>query len=184
MAALPKSPAQAPIVSAPWANGAPEPVVAPAAQQPPAQTVIATAQTAQTGESDGQTQNSSGDPQSQAGENVDAIQAAKELLFDAQEGLAELNRHKAHFDKAFKAATDQVDACVAALEALQPRETLASVIQEYHASQKRMLAERAKRLDSVRSSGVDFKALLTFKAPIDNAMARKTGRGGVRPVKL
>ncbi len=55
----------------------------------------------------------------------------------------------------------------------------------YLASQKKQLEIRAGRIKMVRESGVNLAELnkMVSKAPIDNAMARKTQRGVLRPTR-
>ena len=58
-------------------------------------------------------------------------------------------------------------------------------ISSYLESQKAALNDRARRKALIKDSGVDLKELTrNLKAPIDAAMARRTGRGTQRPVKV
>lgn len=58
-------------------------------------------------------------------------------------------------------------------------------ISSYLESQKAALNDRARRKALIKESGVDLKELTrNLKAPIDAAMARRTGRGTQRPTKV
>lgn len=102
----------------------------------------------------------------------------------AQSKLGRVREQKADCETAFKAAQEEVDFLTVEMEKLQPAQSVTNTIQEYHASQRKLLDERAEKLKSLRSLGVDFKELLRVKAPIDSAMGRKNGRGLSRPTNI
>lgn len=150
---------QAAATATPWSGGGEVPVSAPVAAQvqPPVKTVdVAVVKPA-----------SLGDELEAINASIARAQAEKAKII-AQ--LAELNT--------------KADDLVQELEKYNPVPSVANTIQAYHQSQQRLRDERASRLVALRNSGVDFKALLEIKAPIDNAMSRKTGRGGQRPTGL
>lgn len=184
MAQIPTSPLQAPVSGAPWGNTGKGVKTAPAPPAPPPIAETAGVVTATKESNDGQIEARSGDTENEASAVSANIASAQDALDGARSRLAGIAHEKASIDQAFTAATVEVDACIVALEALQPPETPSSMIQDYHARQQVMLADRAERITALRSSGVDFKALLSTKAPIDSAMSRRTGRGGNRPALL
>jgi hypothetical protein len=60
----------------------------------------------------------------------------------------------------------------------------ADAIQAYFAQQQRNLQDRAARKAMIKESGIDLAELARgLKSPLDNAMSRKTGRGGQRPTR-
>lgn len=184
MAKIPTSPLQAPTGATPWGSTGEGAKTAPAAPPPPPLAETAIAAPLNQESSDGTVEARSGDTENEAGAVSGDVADAQDALDGARSRLAGIAHEKASLDQAFTAATLEVDACIVALEALQPPETTTSLIQDYHARQQEMLADRAARIVALRSSGVDFKALLTMKAPIDSAMSRRTGRGGNRPTLL
>jgi hypothetical protein len=93
-------------------------------------------------------------------------------------------RQKEASDRDFAAKTKAFDELTLALEKRRPVRNVMHTIQDYHASQNRLAEERGQRITQLKSTGIDFKALLATVAPIDQAMKRKTGRGGKRPVKV
>jgi hypothetical protein len=66
-----------------------------------------------------------------------------------------------------------------------PPDNISNAVQGYHARQKEILAARADQLGRVKSfekeSGVKIADLIPKKSVIDQALARKTGRGTARP---
>jgi hypothetical protein len=182
-AAAAKAP-QAAAAAAPWVGSTPAAAAAPAAPQPLAKPVAATAPATaaspQPGTSDA-TAAVGAEGSDPEGEAVQKIAEAEEALQAAQANLAGALSEKAEVGRKVAHATEEVDRLIVALESLAPKATVTNTIQAYHESQKRLLQERAEKLQALKKSGVDFKALLTVKAPIDAAFARKQGRGGARP---
>lgn len=164
----------------PWGTPPAAPIAAPAAPQAPAASVEQPHAVEQLGDGNGNIGLPSDNSQAKEGE----IATAEQNLQEAKEDLAGMQAAHDNNARALQAAKDEVDKLTVALEKLQPELNSTNVIQAYHASQRKLMEERAQRLSALRSSGVDFKALLTIKAPIDQAMARKTGRGGQRPGKI
>lgn len=173
---------QAAVVAPPWSNPEQAPAAAPAAAQQVATLVesvvaVVVAKTApEAGDVNVQDTIAQAKP-----ESIADIEAQ---LSDAKAHLARGQAEKAVFDRALKEAVEEVDRLTLALEELQPRPSVTDTIQAYHASQRRLLDQRAEKLTALRQVGVDWKSLLQVKAPIDAAMARKTARGGQRPTTL
>ena len=55
-------------------------------------------------------------------------------------------------------------------------------VRAYLKSQRRTLVARGEQRERLKN--VDLKALLPSKSPLDNALARKSGRGTQRPTKV
>lgn len=111
-----------------------------------------------------------------------AVAEARHALKEAQKELAELDLARAEVKRLYEEKNAEVDKLTDALEALVGKETVGDAIQGYLARQRQTLQERADRMNIIRQSGVNLAELgRNLKAPIDAAMARKTGYGGGRP---
>jgi len=144
--------AQAPIVAASTTASTDTPIVAPAEQQPGA-----------------------GTDQDEGGSELEQKLAA------ARAELAEMEAQLAAGMVIIDAKRKEVDKLIDEHSKVHGQTPLQDALAGYFAQQKANLAERGQRMQSLKATGIDFKALLTFKAPIDQAMARKTARGGQRP---
>jgi hypothetical protein len=180
---------QAAAVATPWGSTSDSPIAAPAGAQAAATPETAAQATSgiaafvqqTSGVGNGQAQTADASAQGQTRQDVAEVRAALEAAqVDLAASLAEENRIK----RTVEATKDQIVQLSVALEKLEPKPTLTNVIQDYHASQKRALQERADRMIALKATGIDFKKLLNLKAPIDAAMSRKTGRGGQRPTNI
>lgn len=110
------------------------------------------------------------------------VAEARTQLLEAQEALAKLDQERAEVKRLYDEKSAEVDKLTDALEALVGKETVGDAIQGYLARQRQNLQERADRMQLIRESGVNLAELgRNLKAPIDAAMARKTGYGGGRP---
>ena len=110
------------------------------------------------------------------------VAEARTQLLEAQEALAKLDQERAEVKRLYDEKSAEVDKLTDALEALVGKETVGDAIQGYLARQRQNLQERADRIQLIRESGVNLAELgRNLKAPIDAAMARKTGYGGGRP---
>lgn len=154
----------------------------------PASGTQAAAVVAQQGEShgqvDAQTQTGGeGEGDGEVDERAAQIAELEAELASAQARLAEGERAKVSFMAALEEARGDVDKLIEKLESVRGKETAGDAIRGYLQRQQQELRERGERILAVRRSGVDLKELSQSitGAPIDQAMARKTARGGMRP---
>ena len=116
--------------------------------------------------------------------DTDEVAAMEAALAKANEAEAELLRDLDGVNKDLSKLRQARDDLAARLRKVKPERTNTNDIQDYLASQKRMLQERAARKQIIKESGLDLKELARdLKAPIDAAMARKNTRGAQRPTK-
>lgn len=112
----------------------------------------------------------------------DEIAALEAELEETSEYVEQIRVHLNEVLRSFEQARAREDSLREKLDALRPKDDDTNAIQAYLASQRRQLEDRAARKKLIRESGLDLKELARdLKAPIDAAMARKTGRGSRRP---
>ncbi len=104
---------------------------------------------------------------------------AQALVESTSAALVEASARKAEADQAHAAAVKANDEALDALVKAGGTETLADQLKLYHASQHRALQDRAAKIKALRE--IPLKDILPSKSRIDEAMARKTARGGQRP---
>lgn len=152
-----------------------------ATETPPAETkpedTVVTSQEPSNASVEGSAGAGEADSQVQSG---DAKGEALARLKSAQAALVEATARKAEADQVHAAAIQALDEATDALTEAGGIETLADALNGYARSQAKIRAERADRLNALR--GINLKDILPMRAPIDNAMSRKTQRGGQRPV--
>lgn len=149
--------------------------------EPAAQTAPAAAQVPSTTEP-GSTTSEEEDESEVDNTDEPDVAEARHRLREAQEELAGLDQARAEVKRLYAEKSAEVDKLTDALEALVGKETVGDAIQGYLARQRQNLEERAARMQVIRESGVNLAELgRNLKAPIDAAMARKTGYGGGRP---
>ena len=95
----------------------------------------------------------------------------------AQRRLDVARQRKKEADQEFTTAQAELDALIVAGEI--PEETFSEQYQRHQKAQQERLAERARQIEALK--GIDLKAIIPRKAPIDQAYARKNGRGTQRP---
>lgn len=93
-------------------------------------------------------------------------------LVKSQVELAELAASRDAAVRAYDAANLANDKLIAAVEAARTRTGNADAVQGYLAQQRANLQEQAQRIQAMK--GIDLKALLPKKAPIDAQRARKS----------
>lgn len=93
-------------------------------------------------------------------------------LVRSQVKLAELGAARDAAVRAYDAANATNDKLIAAVEAARPNSGNADAVQGYLAQQRANLDEQARRIRAMK--GIDLKALLPKKAPIDAQRARKS----------
>lgn len=113
----------------------------------------------------------------------DEIAALEEELEETVEAVASLRRDMEHVTKMFHDARAHEDATRIKLDKLRPKDDNSNAIQQYLAARAAELTGRGERQLMIRNAGVNLAELSKSisKAPIDAAMARRTGRGGQRP---
>ncbi len=88
--------------------------------------------------------------------------------------VAQLVKAKAVLDTELSIARNREDELRVALERLRPVTSQADAIQDYLASQRKILEQRAARQQLIKESGLNLRELATnLKAPIDAVRARK-----------
>lgn len=120
------------------------------------------------------------------GDNTQAEQVQEEPWSDAafERAKARMDaaaERKAAADQEYAQAVKEVDVHIEARESAGQTETLADHLAGYFKGQALIREQRAKRVLELR--GISLKDLLPGRAPIDNAMARRTGMGMKRPVR-
>lgn len=113
---------------------------------------------------------------------ADEVQALEEALSAQSEKVEAVRQLRADIEAEFERERQKEDDLRARLEALRPvADSHANAIQDYLASQRKALEERAARIRAIQESGVDLKELQRgLLSPLDGAMSRKTGRGTQR----
>lgn len=99
------------------------------------------------------------------------ITAALQVIADAQQAYAKLLDQEVELDDK--------------LVTLDAAETSGDAIRGYLANQKKLVADKVGRFKEISDSGISevLNNLGRMKAPIDDAMTRKRGRGGKRPTR-
>ncbi len=151
---------------------------APAAPQPPAETPSSTEPADQSGQQTEQPPVAQPAPASS-----DEVEALEKALAAQSEKVEELRQARAKLEAEFVTERQKEDDLRAKLEAVRPvKDDTPNAIQEYLASQRRQLEERAAKKQLLKESGLDLKELQRgLRSPLDAAMARKTQRGTQRP---
>lgn len=155
---------------------------APAAAQPPAETPSSTEPAVNAADQSGQQTEQS--PVAQpAPASSDEVEALEKALAAQSEKVEELRQVRAKLEAEFVTERQKEDDLRAKLEAVRPvKDDTPNAIQEYLASQRRQLEERAAKKQLLKESGLDLKELQRgLRSPLDAAMARKTQRGTQRP---
>lgn len=119
------------------------------------------------------------DPAEEAGDAGD-----EEPLATAQAELSAALAVQAAANRRVRAAQEEVDRLLQEAERARPRAHVvnALAVQKYLARQRENLQEQGAKREALR--GVDLKALLPQRAPIDTALARRNSRGTARPAKV
>lgn len=100
-------------------------------------------------------------------------------LAGANEALVVYRIARDEATKAFNKQQQVVDELTLQLQKALPPDTNANAVQSYHAQQRAILQERARRIQATK--GLNLQDYLPKRAPIDVAMARKNQRGTGRP---
>lgn len=114
----------------------------------------------------------------------DETSGLQEDLEAAEARIADLTQDRDTVNRLLAEANADADRIRDKMTTARGSSDTTNVILQALESRKRQAEQRGEVQASLKASGVDLKALAkaASKAPIDQAMARKTGRGGTRPV--
>jgi len=173
----PAAPATTPAAPAPVAPPAPI-AAAPAAEDAPPPAPVAAEDDAQ-GAGAEEFPQLTQDPIAEAATDAETYRAQlDEAMLNLNDAMAE---QQAAAERVHN-AQNEVGRLEGLLENLS--KTTENPIMAYLAQQQKNLEDRADRMKAIKDSGLDLSGLQrSLKAPIDAAMARKTGRGGARPTR-
>lgn len=117
------------------------------------------------------------------GDDADAVAGLQADLEEAEAVLADLMAQKDALLKEIDKVGTEADRIRDAITTARGTSDNTDVILQALESRKRQAEERGQVQQAIAAAGVDVQALVkaTSKAPIDQAMARKTGFGGKRP---
>jgi hypothetical protein len=104
------------------------------------------------------------------------------VLAASVERLRAASERKAQADQDYTKAQQENDAVLDAMIKNGKRETLTDHIKAYHARTAELREERRVKMERTRE--LDLSQIIPRRAPVDEAMRRKTQRGGTRPVTL
>lgn len=135
------------------------------------------------GPSDGETEQTEMEDDS---DGEDEVEALAEALRAQEETVAELRVIQDAATKDVEAAVAVADGILEQLEALRPKNSNTQTIGAYLHAQKMTLQERGERQKKLVEAGVNLSDMIkgVSPSPVDQAMARKTGRGGHRPTRV
>lgn len=111
------------------------------------------------------------------------LSALQEELVEAEKETQEARTAKEQTNRWFEEARAREDVIRLKLEELTAKDNTPNAIQSYLESQKQLLSDRADRKRMIAEAGISLRDLSKSisAAPIDQSMARRTGRGGSRP---
>ncbi len=114
------------------------------------------------------------------------LAAAKEDLEGVEVEIAEIDKWLAKATAERAALRLKKDDLVIRIDKMQPRDSLANEVQQYHASQLKLLDQRASQIGKARAfqaeTGVRLQDLVPKRSPLDQSLARQTGHGQGRKV--
>jgi hypothetical protein len=116
----------------------------------------------------------------------DEVQKVEAELEEVRERLVELRQTADAVKKSIFEGVEVEDALSAKLDKIRPPASKTETIQAYLESQKRIAAKRGENRAAFNEAGVSIKDLLrgVGKSPIDESMARRSGRGTARPSRV
>lgn len=158
--------------------------VAPA--PPPASPVQPTLASTDEQGNDSEDNFSEGKPeQPQVEESTDdsnEIESLEAQVASAESEIAEVEKALAEGKSLLIKKRQACDDLINKLVAIRPKDDTPSAIQQYLASQKKLLHERGERRKLISESGLDLKQLAAdVKSPLDAALSRRKTKGGNRP---
>jgi chromosome segregation ATPase len=115
--------------------------------------------------------------------DADAIAELQASLETAEAGIANLMLAKDELLREIDFANRAADELRDAITTARGSTSTTDVIQQALESRKRQAEARGEVRAALTASGLDMKALAraAAKSPVDQALARKTGRGSARP---
>ena len=127
--------------------------------------------------------------QSEMGSNAiceNELETLEEDLRTGEEHLAQLSVVQDRITNEKLKIEQAMDTIRARIDKLTPNNEPTLVIQDYLESQKRIGQQRGANRAALASSGINLKVLqqAMTKSPIDQAFARKNGRGAQRPTRV
>jgi predicted nucleic acid-binding Zn-ribbon protein len=116
-------------------------------------------------------------------DNSDEIASLETELRSGEEELAQLRVEAGELQNEIRRIENQQEMRRNRLDGLRPASSITATVQSYLEKQKEILQERGQARASLASVGLKLKDLAKAvgKSPLDESMARKTGRGGQRP---
>ena len=134
------------------------------------------------GAADGEAEQSSVD---QRIADTDEVEDLEEELEEVEEALADLRRQRDDLNTNIDDGNKHADKLRGRIAKLKGSDST-NTIQAYLESRKEAMAVRGENRQTLKDSGLTLKkiAQAVSAAPIDQAMARKTGRGNKRPTRV
>ena len=125
----------------------------------------------------------------QMGERIageDDLEDLEAQLEDTEEKIASIRREVDHLNKGLEVGNSIADKLRGRISQLKGGSDNTATIQAYLESRKGILQQRGENRAALKDSGLSLKqlALAVGGSPIDQAMARKTARGGKRPTRV
>ena len=125
----------------------------------------------------------------QMGERIageDDLEDLEAQLEDTEEKIASIRREVDHLNKGLEVGNSIADKLRGRISQLKGGGDNTATIQAYLESRKGILQQRGENRAALKDSGLSLKqlALAVGASPIDQAMARKTARGGKRPTRV
>lgn len=116
----------------------------------------------------------------------DDIEELEAQLEDTEAKLSDLRREVDHLNKGIDIGNGVADKLRGRISQLRGGSDQTSTIKAYLESRKEQLQQRGENRAALKDSGLSLKNLAQAvgAAPIDQAMARKTARGGRRPTRV
>lgn len=117
--------------------------------------------------------------------DTDEVEDLEEELEEVEEALSDLRRSRDDLNKDIDEGNRHADKLRGRIAQLKGSEQT-NTIQAYLESRKEAMAQRGENRQTLKDSGLTLKkiAQAVEAAPIDQAMARKTGRGNKRPTRV
>jgi hypothetical protein len=121
-----------------------------------------------------------------ASDSSDEIASLEEELADLETDINDIRIERDKLSQRILRHEGRADDLRGRLEQLRPRSSNTGTIQAYLERQKQISQEKAEGRQALRAAGVSLKDLqkAVGRSPIDEAMQRKTGRGGRRPTRV
>jgi hypothetical protein len=119
--------------------------------------------------------------------NTGLLAQKSDQLADIEDRIVDVKRAQEQVNKEYAKLQAEADDLRIQIDKLTPRDDNQHAIQNYLASRREALAQRAAQIGRVRDVekelGFKLSDLAPKRAPIDTAMARRTGHGHKRPGK-